>query len=128
MEADTRELQALIREYDTALRDSIPEVRKVVERGSLNIKNDAKGRISGHPTLRGLPHTISYDTRVRGTSVVGEIGPDKTKGGQAPLGNIAEYGTVNNAPMPFMQPAADEELPKFEKALEDLAVRLVDGR
>ena len=122
-----REVERLVRTFDDALTDSMPKVRAVVQKGALQIKNGARQRISGHPHAPAYPHAITYDTKVGPTSAEAEIGPDKGKR-QGALGNILEYGTVNNAPIPHIRPAADEELPRFERALEDLATSWWEGR
>lgn len=98
------------------------ESRKVVARGALNIKSDARRRISGHPRLRALPAAITYDSHPTPAGGWAEIGPDHDRR-QGALGNIPEYGTVNNAPTPYMRPAAEAERPRFERAMEDLAMK-----
>ena len=67
--------------------------------------------------------TITYDTTETSTRVVGEIGPDRSRGRAAALANIPEYGTVNNPPIPGGIPAVAAEEPRFEKAMQDLAVK-----
>lgn len=124
--ADVSDLLGLEADLRQAGADAVDEVRKVVAKGSLNIKTDWRRRWSGHPHLKGLPRTITYDTDVLRDTIVGEIGPDKALGGQAALANIPEYGSVNNAPLPGGAPALETEAPKFEKALEALGVRLVE--
>lgn len=121
------DLQRLAREFDEALTDDMTAVRAVVARGALNIKTDARRRISGHPHSPAYPSSITYDIRVGPTSAEAEIGPDKQRR-QGALGNILEYGTVHNAPIPHIRPAAEQELPRFERALEELAVRRWEGR
>jgi hypothetical protein len=96
--------------------------RAVVAKGALNIKTDSRRRISGHPRLRALPAAITYDSHETGSTIWAEIGPDKNKR-QGALGNIPEFGTPKNAPMPYMLPAGEAERPRFEKAMEDLAAK-----
>lgn len=98
------------------------EIRAVVARGALQIKLDAQRRISGLRHAPAYPRSISYDTHVTRGAVWAEIGPDKTRR-QGPLGNLLEYGSVKNPPHPHMRPAAEAEAPRFEKALEALAVK-----
>ena len=117
-----REVERLVKTFDEALTESMPAVRAVVQKGALNIKNGARQRISGHAHAPAYPSSITYDTKIGPTSAEAEIGPEKGKR-QGALGNILEYGTVKNAPIPHIRPAADEELPRFDKALEDLAVK-----
>lgn len=102
------------------------ESRKVVSKGALNIKNDAKKRVSGLAHAPAYPRAISYDTAASADAAWAEIGPDKAKR-QGALGNLLEYGSVHNAPIPHIRPAADAELPRFEKAMSDLAEKLIEG-
>lgn len=101
------------------------EARKVVGKGALQIKNDARRRIAGHRSAPAYPYAIGYDTHETMTGAWAEIGPDKDKR-QGALGNILEFGTVKNPPIPHMRPAADAEEPKFAKAMEALAVKVTD--
>jgi hypothetical protein len=102
--------------------DRIPAgTRAAVQKSSLAIKTDWRRRWSGHPHIRQIVPTITYDTTETRTSVVGEIGPDRAHGPAAALANIPEYGTVKNAPIPGGIPASAAEEPKFEKAMQDLA-------
>lgn len=96
------------------------EARKVVAKGALNIKNDARRRLAGHPHLRRLPAAITYDSHETPTGGWAEIGPDHDRP-QGALGNIPEYGTRKNAPLPYMRPSGEAELPRFERAMGDLA-------
>lgn len=125
--AGLHELRAVL---DDAGDEIVAEGKKVVGRGSYNIKQDWKRRWSGLERAGGLPSTISYDVRSKGTLIHGEIGPDLDRGGQAPLGGFLEneYGTPWSAPQPAGAPALAAEAPKFEQALGDLAVKLLEGR
>ena len=107
---------------DKAISEMPDEVTKVVARGALNIKRGAQERSSGLAHAPAYPRSITYDLWQGFRGPTAEIGPDKSRR-QGALGNILEYGTVKNAPIPHIQPAADEELPRFEKALEDLAAK-----
>lgn len=127
MEIDTRELRRLEYDFTEALAAAPQEARKVVQKGALNIKTDAQRRVAGLRHAPAYPRAISYDSRDTSAGPEAEIGPDK-KRRQGALGNILNYGTVKNAPIPHMEPAADAELPRFEKAMEDLAVRLLEDR
>lgn len=108
---------------------AVEETKKVVGRGSLNVKRDAQ-RIIRAASHRGyLPHyprSISYDVTARGTVVTGTIGP-KTEKLQGGLGRILEYGTVNNAPIPHLGPALDKEEPVLARYMEDLGQALLEG-
>ncbi|MGW3854738.1 hypothetical protein [Micromonospora arida] len=103
------------------------EAEKVVKKGALNVKNGAVRRVRGLSNLPHYPRAIGYDVTRAGSVTEAIVGPDTDKL-QGSLGHIVELGSVNSAPHPHMMPAADEEEPKFTKAMEDLAVRLVEGR
>lgn len=109
---------------EEAATDVVPEARKVVARASLNIKKDAQRKISGLAHAPHYPRAIGYDTAVSGTRVTSEIGPDKNKK-QGALGNLLEYGSVNNAPLAHLGPALDYEVPNLERYLADLGEDLL---
>jgi hypothetical protein len=115
------ELQAVLLD---AQRDVVPEAKKVLSRAALNIKNDARKKVSGIRHAPAYPRSIGYDTAWKGTLGRAEIGPDKDKR-QGALGNILEYGTVNNPPYAHLGPALDYEGPNFEKYLGQLGEDLL---
>ena len=127
MTFDGREVEGLKETLAKAAAGLGKDVEQVVARGALNIKKDAAKRIGGLAHARAYPRSITYDMRpgLKGPSA--EIGPDKSRR-QGALGNLLEYGSVNNPPRPHMRPAAEAELPRFERALEDLVVKKVEGR
>lgn len=121
---DAREVAALAYDLEKGSREAVAEAASVVARGALNIKRDAARRISGHPRLRALPSAITYDTFTSLRGPAAEIGPDHGRR-QGQLGHVAEFGTPTSAPMPYMGPAGEAERPRFERALEDLAVKAI---
>jgi hypothetical protein len=128
-------LDGLAADLDRAAQASPAEVRKVVAKGALNIKTDARKRASGIAHAPTYPYTITYDTVATPSGATAEIGPDKDKqvggGPHRTPGNLAvflEFGGPHNAPQPHLGPALETERPKFERALSDLEVRLLEGR
>lgn len=115
------ELQAVLHNAD---RDVVPEAKKVLAKAALNIKNDARKKASGIRHAPAYPRSIGYDTDWQGTLGRAEIGPDKDKR-QGALGNILEYGTVNNPPLAHLGPALDYEGPNFERYLGELGEDLL---
>ncbi|WP_432050310.1 hypothetical protein [Verrucosispora sp. NA02020] len=124
VEFEHRELDRWVRTLDSAAEDAIPEARKVVQRGALQIKNDWRQRWSGYKHAPRLPYAVTYDSKETAGGASAEIGPDKNKP-QGALGNLFELGSVNNAPIPGGIPALAAEGPRFERALADLAERLL---
>lgn len=125
-------LNELAAHLEGAAEDVGPEAKKVLAKAAFNIKRDAQKKASGIAHAPNYPRTISYDTWWRGEVGRAEIGPDKDKelgGGphRTPgnLGNILEYGTVNNPPYAHLGPALDYEGPNFERFMGELGERLL---
>lgn len=72
----------------------------------------------------GLAASITYDITPGVGSFKAEIGPDKSIGA-GPLGNIIEFGTSKNAPIPGGLPALDAQAPKLERTLTLAALKLL---
>jgi hypothetical protein len=121
------DVDRLIAALDKAVYDTPNEVGKVVARGALNIKNGAKRRIGRPAHAPAYGYSIGYDFQRWGMGATADIGPDKGRR-QGALGNLLEYGSVNNPPIPHIRPAAEEELPRFERAMEDLGEKLLGLR
>lgn len=119
---DAHEVTVLADAITKASRVAVKDTEAVVFRGAIQIKKEAARRISGHPRLKRLPRAIDFDMYQSLKGPAAEIGPNHAKP-QGPLGNIAEYGTPHTPSMPFMRPAADAEQPRFERAMEALAVK-----
>lgn len=112
---DTRQLNDLARDLGASILVS-RDLPGIVEKGAADIKAEAAALISGHPYAPAYPRSITYDVSVEGATVRAEIGPDKRRR-QGALGNILEYGTSKNAPIPHLQPAFDHQVPKVEAAV-----------
>jgi hypothetical protein len=119
-------LTELEADLQRAVDEAAGETKKVVSKGALNIKRDAKARWSGLRHAPALPGAVTYDVESSGSGASAEIGPDKGRP-QGALGNLLEYGSVNNAPIPALSPALDAEEPRFTAAMEELGARLLDG-
>jgi len=127
-------LKGLIADLERAAAVTPVETRKVLQKGALNVKTGAQARSRGIGHAPMYPSTITYDTTEKGWTFEAEIGPDPDKqlgGGRhrtpGNLGAILEYGTPHSAPIPHLGPALEEERPKFERALEDLGYRSLEG-
>jgi hypothetical protein len=114
-------------------RDTVVEqAKKIVGQGCFHIKKDAQRIIQAHSPrgyLKHYPRSINYDVTASGDSVLGVVGPDKSKVGmQGGLGPYIEDGTIHNAPIPHLVPARDAEVPRFERYAADLGARLIEGQ
>jgi hypothetical protein len=120
-------LHELEEDLQKAVDESVDGVKAVVSKGLLNIKKDIRAQWANLAHAPDLPSAVNYDIDVQGTLVTGEVGPDKDRK-QGALGNLLEFGSVNNAPHPAVYPAGDREEPRFIQALEDLGYDLLEGR
>lgn len=121
---DVTELKQLTAGFERGAAIAPVEARKVVAKGLLNIKTDARRRISGLAHAPAYPSSITYDTRFAPAGAAGEVGPDKSKR-QGALGNLLEFGSRNNPPHPHLGPAADAEEPRFVAAMTAIAEKAV---
>lgn len=117
-----------LRRWEAALRKAGRAAKTgakgVVSKGSLNIKNQAQRIAPGATYARLYRKSIAYDITVTAEYVEGEIGPTPGRP-QWGLGNLLEYGSVNNQPHPHLEPSLDAEESRFEAAAEDLAEDLI---
>lgn len=124
---DDGELDALIHDLDvgTVRRKLMPQVERVTKRGANNIKGDWKKIWQGHPHIKDLPRSVSYDVESGPDLVEAVVGPEHGRSSQATLAHLieygdAEYGNVRNAPIPGGLPSLMAEEPRYVRALADL--------
>lgn len=125
MNADISELEAWERVLAAAGADAMSEGAKIVAKGSLNIKNDARRMAPKTPHAPLYASSITYDVTTGADWIEGEVGP-VAGAAQRGLGNLLEYGGHGTAPHPHHEPALDTEEPRFYAAAEDLAAKLVE--
>ena len=115
---DGREVRELSHDLGEVPDRVIPEVKKSVSRGALNIKDDMARDARSDGSYRHFHRSISYDLVRDGLEA--EIGPDKNRV-QGPLGNILYFGTSKNAPVLNLGGPLYREAPRFEAALRRIA-------
>lgn len=98
------------------------EVKQVVSKGSLNVKQQLISEAQGSRSFRSIGRSIGYDLNTTADSVEGEIGPDKSRNSSAGL-LMAYYGQSRGGggtlPDPLLALQAEE--PGFVAALENVA-------
>lgn len=100
-----------------------PEVKKVTSKTLLEMKKHAVKIVRGHPSIKHVGRSFNYDvTDAAGFVIVGEVGADHAKK-QGTLDHFIENGGLHNAPIPHWRPAAEKEVPLWEKYLEEAALR-----
>lgn len=109
-------LNEVLASFATAPAQLAVNTRKAVEVTARKVRDDARSRISGHRYLPRYPAAITYDLKVTPDGAEAEIGPDKGRP-QGALGNIIEYGTSKNAPLPHLGPALDAAAPDAEAGI-----------
>lgn len=113
--------------------DEVPEgahrnIVKALRFTAFGIKKSAAQSAGGIAHAPDYPRAITYDTTDHGVGkgVSAEIGPDKDRR-QGALGNILEYGTVNNPPYAHLGPALDRWNPDFVEGLEKAAADALEA-
>lgn len=95
-------------------------IRAAVEVSARTIKDDWRESATGLAHAQHFPRSITYDVRsfqgFGSTVIEAEIGPDKD-GPQGALGNLLEYGSVNNPPMGLGHGALQREEDGYERGL-----------
>lgn len=125
MTADVRQLARLAAVLGGQRAEAETGMAAIVERGALNIKRDwrANATATAGQHARMYPRSISYDVIVTPGGAAAEIGPDKAAP-QGPLGNLLEFGSVNNPPHNDGGRALMAEGPRFAAAVAALVDRL----
>ncbi|ALE91822.1 hypothetical protein AOC05_04955 [Arthrobacter alpinus] len=97
------------------------EVRQVVSKGSLNIKNQLKAEASGSRSFGQISRAMGYEITETGNSVESEIGPDSSRDSSAGL-LMAYYGQSRGGGGTLPDPigALEAEEAGFIAALERL--------
>lgn len=121
---DVSQLTALAADLRQHSRETPSKLVPVVAKSALNVKRDWQRAWSGLEHVPDIPAAITYDTTVRAREVEAEIGPDKSRP-QGALGNILEFGTSNNGPIPGGPPALAAEEPRFVSAIEKIAAGIL---
>lgn len=121
---DTTELKTLSVGLGRASGAIVTEARAVIAKGALNIKNETREAISDHPTWKRLASTVNYDMGGNAFFSAATIGYDDV--GQGELAGIAEFGSVRHDPHPALMPAFAHEAPRFEKAMGNLAAKVIE--
>jgi hypothetical protein len=112
------QVDKLADDLEAVAAKAAPAVKKVVEKGAVNIKTGMRQDATGHPKYKYFPRSISYDITDGGMGA--EIGPDKDLI-MGDLGNLLYFGSSNNAPVLDINAPLHKEEPRFADALADAA-------
>lgn len=126
VELDTTELDRFVEVLQRAPSVTAREAERMVSKGALNVKKRAQELAPKGPHTPHYAKSITYDVTRDGDLIEAEIGPAEGRR-QRGLGNLLEYGSPRNPPHPHLEPALDEEEPRFYEAAEKLAGDFLDG-
>ncbi|UOQ60383.1 hypothetical protein MUN76_15345 [Leucobacter rhizosphaerae] len=126
MGVDWREFQELIQDLEDVPETAGKYIRKAVQVTATKVKDHWRDQAKGLPHAPAFPFSITYDLKgfqgFGSTVLSAEIGPDKGRR-QGALGNLIEFGSVNNAPQGLGQAALNANEADFatgiEKAIAD---------
>jgi hypothetical protein len=119
---DTSELDKLVVDLGEIPEQKLPQVKKVVSKGALNIKNGMRTDAANGHSYRHFARSIDYDIDDGGLGA--EIGPNKDQI-QGALGNILYFGTSKNAPVLDINGPLHTEEPRFADAIADVAADIL---
>ena len=125
---DASDLSKLAADIGKAPAKSGRTLRQAIEVTARNIRDAAREKASGLEHAPAFPASITYDVGANHSlrretlggggadTILAEIGPDKDRT-QGALGNLLEYGSVNNSPRGIMHGALQENQADFEKGI-----------
>lgn len=109
-----------------------------VEVAAVNVRDTARKNATGMAHAPAFPRSISYDIGAGysfarenfggggADSITAEIGPDKARP-QGALGNLIEYGSVNNPPQGIMHGALQANEADLERGITKALDSALDG-
>ncbi len=121
---DARAVRELATDLGRAPAEALGEVRRVVQRGALNIKRDMQAEATGSRRLAGIAPSITYTTELLPDGITAEIGPEIGRA-QGSLGFVAYEGTPTSGPVfPDPQGALDRESEAVARHIADAVARM----
>lgn len=135
VDIDNGELDKLAADLGKAGPAVGPFLAQAIEVTARNVRDSARQNATGMAHAPAFPHSITYDVGAGyggsgAAAVVGggfsgassttfraEIGPDKGRA-QGALGNLIEFGSVNNPPQGILHGALQENEADFERGIE----------
>ena len=119
---DNSELDKLAADLGAVPARSGRNLRKAIEVTARNVRDTWRDESRGLAHAPAFPSSVTYDisgsgSRATGSQLEAEIGPDKERR-QGALGNLLEYGSVNNAGFNFGHRALQENEADFERGID----------
>lgn len=124
MEFDVSEVNELAADLGRIPGRMVPPMIAAVTKSSHAVRDQMRADAGGIGHAPHFPKSITDEIRVKAGQIEAEIGPDKGLK-QGALGNILYFGTSNNGAVLNINSALDAEAPKFQKAVEAAAEKLM---
>jgi len=121
MSAELEELSAAMQRVAVDCMDTAVDVAKEAGKEARDTWRD---QWRGFKSAKHLYRAVTHDVFTFGDQVMIEVGPDKRRK-QGPLGNLLEYGSVNNAPRPGGPIAQARTSPLITRLLADRGEKLL---
>lgn len=119
IDIDTSELRKFAIDLGKIPDEVAGEIRPIVARGALNIKNQMIDEARGSDYFEPLADAMSYDTTVDADGVTGLIGPDRDRSGGAGLLGAYFGWSKGGATVPDPIGALEAEVPNVERFIGD---------
>jgi hypothetical protein len=121
-DVDASEVRILTVALTNSTRGIESDVRAVVSKGALNIKNQMVAEMASSPHFKGTARAITYDMTGNGLFSEAQIGPKVGDGESGGLAGFAYFGGSNGGggTVPDPRLALEREAPNFERALGEI--------
>lgn len=137
-EIDNSDLSKLASDLGRVSDETWENSQKAITVTAQKVRDTARENATGMAHAPAFPHSITYDVGVgydqsigqavtsvvsgaissaRSSTLRAEIGPDKDRP-QGDLGNLIEFGSVNNAPQGIMHGALQANEADFERGVD----------
>lgn len=122
MEVDASDFDKLGDDLRQAAQKIVPEARRVVEKGALNVKKQIQESFRGSSFEGAVVRNVRYKVENTEDGIEGSIAPFLEQEGYGSLVGIALYGSSKGGGGTVVDPllALEAEAPRFEKALLDV--------
>lgn len=122
IQVDASQLNTLSANLGQVPAASGPFFRAAIEVTARKTRDTARQNATGMAHAPAFPASITYDiegsgNRGTGSQLRADIGPDKDRP-QGALGNLIEFGSVNNPPQGIMHGALQENEADFERGID----------
>lgn len=122
VQVDASQLNVLAADLGKVPETSGRYYRSAIEVSARKTRDTARQNATGMAHAPAFPASITYDVegsgnRGTGSQLRADIGPDKDRP-QGALGNLIEFGSINNPPQGIMHGALQENQADFEYGID----------